>query len=820
MYKHSILIVIWALTALLLPTKSMGQYALSGIVTDSKTGDPLSGAHIVVDESYLATTTNTEGFYSFKKISGGEHIIRVSYVGYVSVSKQIMIRAKEILNVEMSPAVLISEEVVVSATRAGDKSPTTYENIDKDEIDPLNLGQDLPFLIETSPSVVVTSDAGTGVGYTGIRIRGTDITRINVTVNGIPLNDPESHGVWFVNMPDFASSLENIQIQRGVGTSGNGAAAFGATINMQTSRLNADPYGEISSSAGSYNTFKNSVRFGSGLLNGRWSLDGRLSKISSDGYIDRATSDLKSFYVSGAYYGEKSMLKLNVFSGKEKTYQAWNGVPKVRLNDDLAGMLRYEEHYLYTPQQTQEMINSDSRTYNIYTYENETDNYQQDHYQLLYSFEPATNWYLNAALHYTRGRGYYEQYKQDESFADYQLDEVILGGDTITETDLVRQKWLDNDFYGLTWSVQYNNQSRLRATIGGSWNQYEGDHFGKVVWLQYASNGDIGHEWYRNTGTKSDFNVYGKGTYEVVHNLSIYADLQYRHINYDIVGIHDDLRDLTQVHQYNFINPKAGLHYAINDASTIYASIAVANREPSRSGYRDADPGEVPKPETLLDYEVGYAYHSQMLALNANLYYMNYKDQLVLTGEINNVGDPIMKNVPGSYRAGIELSGKWRITKDIHWDANVTLSQNKIKEFVTYVDDWDNGGQIRQEIGETDLSFSPSIIMGSILNFKLIEGFEISLISNYVGRQYIDNTMAKSRSLDPYFVNDLLFNYNFHPGFMEEVSIYLKINNFLSETYESNAWVYRYYYLGQYWEMDGYFPQAPLNFMAGLTLTF
>ncbi len=818
MYKHSIHYVILAVAAILFSIQSLGQYSLTGIVTDAKTGDPLPGAHIVVDESYLATTTNAQGFYSFKRITGGEHTIRISFIGYVSVNKKVVVKGKEIMNVAMTPAVLMSDEVIVTATRSGEKSPTTYENIEKSEIEPVNLGQDLPFLIETSPSVVVTSDAGTGVGYTGIRIRGTDITRINVTVNGIPLNDPESHGVWFVNMPDFASSLENIQIQRGVGTSGNGAAAFGATINMQTTRLNTDPYGEITSSAGSYNTWKNSVRFGTGLLNGRWSVDGRLSKISSDGYIDRATSDLKSYYLSGAYYGEKSMVKLNVFSGKEKTYQAWNGVPKVRLNNDLAGMLRYEEHYLYTPEQTREMIQSDSRTYNLYTYENETDNYQQDHYQLLYSLEPASNWYINAALHYTRGRGYYEQYKEGEAFADYQLENVIIGNDTITETDLVRQKWLDNDFYGMTWSVQYDNHDRLRTTLGGSWNDYTGDHFGKVIWAEYASNGDIGHEWYRNTGSKSDFNIFGKANWEFVENLSFYGDLQFRRIRYDIDGIHDDLRDLTQSHEYNFWNPKAGLYYDLNESSSAYVSVAVANREPSRSGFRDADPGEVPEPEQLVDYELGYSYHAQKLVLNGNLYYMDYKDQLVLTGEINNVGDPIMKNVPESNRMGLELSGKWMISHDLEWDANLTLSQNKIRNFVTYVDDWDNGGQIRQDLGTTELSFSPSVIGSSIISYQLIRGFKISLISNYVSRQYIDNTMSESRNLDPYLVNDLIVDYTFEPAFMKEITIHVKLNNIFSEEYESNAWVYRYYYLGEFWEMDGYFPQAPLNVLAGVTL--
>ncbi|GAB4310624.1 MAG: TonB-dependent receptor [Bacteroidales bacterium] len=796
------------------------QFTLSGIVVDKNTGDPLSGAHVVVDETYLATTTNADGYYSFRKISAGRHTIRVSFVGYVTIREEIQVTGPGTRNFELQRSVVVSDEVVVSATRAGDFVPTTHQTVTRGQIEKENLGQDLPYLIRLTPSVVVTSDAGTGIGYTGIRIRGTDLSRINVTVNGIPLNDAESHGVWFVNMPDFASSLESIQIQRGVGTSTNGAAAFGATLNMQTTTMKSDPYAEASVSAGSYNTLKTNTRFGTGLIDGRWTFDGRLSRITTDGYIDRAFSNLKSFWVSGGLYGNKSMLKLNIFSGKEKTYQAWNGVPKVRLNDDREGMLRYGEHYLYTEEEVEHMLNSDSRTYNFYTYENETDNYQQDHYQLLYTLEPAKNWYVNAALHYTRGRGYYEQYKKDEDFADYLISPVVIGSDTVSSTDLVRRKWLDNHFYGFTWSVQYDNHNRLMATLGGSWNRYLGDHYGKVIWARYASVTEPGYQWYLNTGDKSDLNIYGKVSWSASEAFRLFGDLQLRSIQYSIEGTHDDLRDLTQSHDYLFFNPKAGIYYRVNDFSGLYGSVAVAHREPPRSGFRDADPGEVPRPEQLIGYELGYNLKSQDWQFEANLFYMNYKDQLVLTGEINNVGDAIRVNVPESFRAGLEMAAGWKITSFADWQVNATFSRNRIKNFTAWVDNWDEGGQISTELGDTPISFSPDFTAGSNLKITVAEGFSASLLSQYVSRQYIDNTGSEDRSLDPWFVNDLLLEYKISTGFIRGIDLFLKVNNLFSELYESNAWVYRYYYQGQYWEMDGYFPQAPAHFLAGVTLRF
>jgi len=715
------------------------------------------------------------------------------------------------LDFEMEPTFILEDEVIISALKVNQKSPITYKNIGKKDLKEVNLGQDIPYLIENTPSVVVTSDAGVGVGYTGIRIRGTDITRINVTLNGIPLNDPESNGVYWVDIPDLASSIEEMQIQRGVGTSTNGASAFGASINILTQKPDIDPYAEINASYGSFNTYKTNLSFGTGLIKNKWAFDGRVSKIASDGYIDRAWSDLKSFFLSGSYYGKNSLLKVNIFSGKEKTYQAWGGVPADKLETN--------------------------RTYNPYTYENEIDDYQQDHYHLIYSKEINNYLQLNAAAFYIKGKGYYEQYREGDDFSDYQLEPIeifdtliVIGSDTtlypdslITSTDFVRQKWLDNDFYGLTYSLVYEKDN-LKTIIGGAWNNYEGDHYGKVIWAKFMSNGNKDHEWYRNTGEKRDFNIFGKVEYQFSEKLNLYADLQYRSIKYSIDGIHDDLRDLTQQHSFDFINPKAGLFYELNNRNNCYFSFALANREPSRGDYRDADEGHMPTSEKLYDYELGYEYRSKNFLLNTNLYYMDYKEQLVLTGEINNVGDPIMTNVPKSYRAGIEITSGIKIWRMLRWDMNMTFSQNKIKDFTAFVDDydanWNYQGQQEEYLGKTDLSFSPNFIGNSNFTFTPYKNLDLSFITKYVGKQFIDNTSSDDRSLDSYLVNNFRIAYNFTTKLTKDIAVYLMVNNIFSEKYESNAWVYSYYLGNDRNNMFGYYPQAGINFLAGVSVRF
>ena len=795
----------------LIPALSMAQWRLSGTISNANNGETMPGAHIQLLGTKTITTTNAQGSYEFPDLQSGTYTIKVSYLGFESVKKTLQLNKDFILDIALKTAAIMEDAVIIHSTRAIDKTPTTFTNISREELKENDLGQDLPYMIAMTPSVVVTSDAGAGIGYTAMRIRGTDQSRINVTINGIPLNDPESQGVYWVDLPDFGSSVENMQIQRGVGTSTNGAAAFGATINLQTAKLNPKPYAEINSSGGSFNSLRNNVRFGTGLINGKFAFDGRLSKISSDGYVDRASSNLKSFFVSGAYYGKSTMLKLNIFSGKEITYQAWNGIPKELLDKNR----RFNPSGMYYGPDGDTLF-----------YDNQVDDYKQDHFQLFFAQKIGEKLNINAALHYTRGYGYYESYKESKKFGDFGLNDVIIGGDTITRSDMITRKYLDNHFYGGVFSINYEQQ-RLKLTLGGGANKYDGGHYGNIIWAQYASNGSIDRNWYDNDGIKKDANIYAKAHYLFTEKLNLFADLQYRYVDYSIQGTHDDLSDLSQEHQFNFINPKAGVHYAFNQEQSAYFSVAIANREPSRNNYRDADADHTPTSEKLTDYELGYELNKQAFSLNANLYYMQYKDQLVLTGDINNVGNPIMNNVPESYRAGIEIAAAVKISKKLRFDANMTLSQNKIKDFTEYVDNWDYWSdpehqplQISKNLGETDISFSPNIISGAALTFMPIKDFSIAWIAKYIGKQYIDNTSSDERSLDAYLLNNIRINYAIETTFIHRIEFFIALNNVLSEEYESNAWVYRYYSDGNEYEMNGYFPQAGFNVLGGVSFRF
>lgn len=810
------------LILLLTLSVSLFSQEIIGIVKN-QSGDPLIGANVVIKETFKGTATNAKGEFKFTKVKPDNYTFIISYLGYQTIEKEVT--SENLINIRfvLIPASILSEEVIVTATRAKENDPVSFTNIGREEIQKNNMGQDIPYLLRLTPSVVSTSDAGTGIGYTNFRIRGTDQNRINITVNGIPLNDSESHGVWFVNMPDFLSSVDNIQVQRGVGTSSNGAAAFGATLNLQTKTFNRDAYAEVNSFSGSFNTFRNSVSFGTGLLNDKFTFDGRVSKITSDGFVDRAESNLESVFLSGAYHTEKSILKFNYIRGHEKTYQAWNGVPKVRLENDAAGMQEYLDNWLYDQEEYDHMMNSDNRTYNFYTYENETDNYGQNHYQLFYSFEINSALHLNTAAHYTRGKGYYEQYKKDRDFVDYQLQDLIVGGDTIESTNLIQQKWLDNHFYGGVFSLDYQTE-KMNFQFGGGWNQYIGDHYGKVIWAEYASNGKIDHEWYTNQGDKIDYNIYAKFKYLLFDKLNTYIDLQYRGIKYSIDGIDDDLRDITQDHNFSFFNPKVGLFYQINDLQSTYLTFGLANREPNRGNYIDADPSKpLPIQETLYNIEFGYDIQYTRFILSSNIYYMSYKDQLVLTGEINDVGNPIMTNVDESYRLGLELSAGIKIFKNLRIGGNATLSQNKISNFTEYVDNWDNwetGEQDVNNLGETDLAFSPNIVANTNITYNAFKNFSAEFLSKYVGKQYIDNTSNINRSIDPYFVNDLKLTYTLKTNLIKEIGLSILINNIFNHEYESNAWVYRYITGGEEYVMDGYFPQAGINIFGGITLKF
>ena len=700
------------------------------------------------------------------------------------------------------------DEVSVNALRANDKTPMAFTNISKSEIKKSNLGQDLTYLISLTPSVVTTSDAGAGIGYTGLRIRGTDPSRINVTINGIPVNDSESQGVWWVNMPDFASSLDNIQIQRGVGTSTNGAAAFGASINLKTLALNKKAYTITNNSVGSFNTLKNNIEFGSGMLNNKFTFDGRLSRISSDGYIDRATSDLKSLYLQGAYFGKKSVLKAIVFSGQERTYQAWNGVPK---------------RYLDT-----------NRTFNSYTYENEVDNYNQTNYQLHYNEQLNSKTNIHLATHYTHGEGYFESEKLNQNLADYGLNNILIGSDTISSTDLVRRKWLNNDFGGITYSINHKNDL-VNLVVGGANNVYSGQHYGNVIWAQYMSNGLYNHQYYKNIATKYDNNVFIKTNFQASEKTSLFLDLQSRNIEYEFNGSDIDGNIGVQEVKLDFFNPKFGLSHKMNEEQLLYGSFAVANKEPNRSDYIESSPNSRPLHETLYDTEIGFKYNTKDFKFNANAYIMNYDNQLIKTGEINDVGYFTSENVKKSFRRGIEIEGSILLSKKLAWAANMTLSENKIDTFIQYIDSWDTGGQQETIYTETDLAFSPSIIWASQLTYNFQDNLSLDFITKYVGEQFIDNSSSEDRKLDDYLVNNLRLSYSFNSKIFNYARLSLQINNLFDEEYVSSAWIYRFvsngydpseddHYVtkgsdGGY-NMAGYFPEATRNYLIGLTLGF
>ena len=703
----------------------------------------------------------------------------------------------------------VLDEVNVNALRAGEKTPVAFTNISKAEIEKGNLGQDLPYLISLTPSVVTTSDAGTGVGYTGFRIRGADPTRINVTVNGIPLNDSESQGVWWVNMPDFASSIGSIQIQRGVGTSTNGSAAFGASVNLKTDGLNKEAYAITNNSVGSFATLKNNIEFGTGLIKDKFAFDGRLSKISSDGYIDRASSDLKSLYLQGAYFGKNSVLKAIVFSGHERTYQAWNGVP---LN------------YLDT-----------NRTFNSYTYENEVDNYEQTHYQLHYSKQMSNVTNFNIAGHYTHGEGYYEQEKLGEDLADYGLDNIFLTNDTITSTDLIRRKWLNNDFGGFTYSLNHT-MGDLNLTFGGASSRYSGQHYGNVIWAQYASNASFNHQYYWNKAEKFDHNFFAKANYKYSEATNLYIDLQRRRIDYVFEGLDAEENSAEQEVNLEFFNPKFGFHHTLNKNQALYASFGVANKEPNRSDYTESTPDSRPTHETLYDTEIGYKQVGNKMTFGANLYFMNYENQLVMTGKMNDVGERTHVNVAESFRKGIEIEGTYKLTNKLTWAANMTLSENKIvTPFIEHVDNWDTWGVYEVSHKNTDLAFSPNVIWTSQLNYKLDKNTSIDFISKYVGEQFIDNTSSEDRMLNDYLVNHLRVSYEWDSKIFKTAKVSLQVNNLLNNEYVNNAWVYRF--ISDGWDpsgddhyvnadsergynMAGYYPQATRNYLLGLTLGF
>ena len=671
------------------------------------------------------------------------------------------------------------DDVLVSAVRVTTKTPVSFSNLTKKDFQFRNLGQDVPILMNFMPSVVTTSDAGNGVGYTGIRVRGSDATRVNVTINGIPYNDAEGSGTYFVNLPDFASSVESLQLQRGVGTSTNGAGAFGASLNMLTESYSKKSFGEISNSGGSFNTRKSTVKFSTGLMNDHFEIAGRLSQINSDGYIDRASSNLKSYFLQGTYVGKTTLIKALVFGGKEKTYQSWYGVDA----ETLAGDRTFNFAGMYT-----------DAFGNTRFYDNQTDNYQQDHYQLHWNEKVSSKWNTNLAVHYTKGKGYYEEYQNNQSFADYGLTPLVVNGTTIDATDLIRQKWLDNDFYGTTFSANYKD-NKVDFIFGGAYNQYNGKHFGKVIWARYASTSELGDHYYDNYGNKNDGNVFAKVNYQLTTKWSLYGDLQYRQVQYQANGVAAGLVNDT----FHFFNPKAGLNYTLNAKNILYFSYARANREPNRTDYE----GGTVKPEKLNDYELGWRFTTEKVKWNTNIYYMAYKDQLILTGNLDAVGNPIRSNSEKSYRLGLEVDATISLSKQVSIRPNVTLSQNK------NIDLNIDGASF----GNKNIAYSPNVVAGNIFVYQPTNGLQIAVASKFVGDQYLNNIELKEAKLPNYFVNDLNVSYQIYPKSIFKSIVFTGLcNNILSKKYSSNGYMYDIY--------PYYYPQAGRNFLIGMTLKF
>jgi iron complex outermembrane receptor protein len=690
---------------------------------------------------------------------------------------------------------LLLQPIEIKSVRANDKAPFTKTNLTKKDIEKVNLGQDLPFILNQTPSVVINSDAGNGVGYTGIRIRGTDATRINMTINGIPYNDAESQGIYFVDLPDIVSSVNSIQVQRGVGTSSNGAGAFGATINLSTNEINDKSYAELNNSYGSFNTWKNTLKFGSGLLGKNFTVDGRLSKISSDGYVDRASTDLKSFYVSTAWLSSKSSLRLNIFSGKEKTYQSWYGVSAT----DLA---------------TNRTYNAAGTEKSGDPFSNQTDNYWQTHYQLFYNHKINNIWGFNVAAFFTKGYGYYEEYKASQKFSDYGLPDYRSGTQVIKQTNLVRQLWLDNNFYGGIFSLQQQT-NKTQLTIGGGWDKYDGKHYNLITYAEVGVPKD--YRYSDLIANKQDLNIYTKLQQQLSSHWQGFADIQAKAIKYNINGFKNNPQLIINKN-YLFINPKFGVTYN-NKNYQAYLSYSMAGKEPNRDDF-EAGLNQLPRAEILHDVELGVEKKTSGYSFGATAYYMYYYNQLVLTGKINDVGSYTRTNTPSSYRMGLEFSGKADLLQWLNATANIAFSRNKIKDFTEYIDDYDNGGQKTFQYHNTDISFSPNIVAGATINFIPFRNTEVSLLSKYVGREFLDNTAQVSRSLDPFYVQDARASFKLNNKIAKEINFVLQVNNIFDKKYEPNGYTFSYFSSGSVATENFYFPMAGTNFMAAINIKF
>jgi iron complex outermembrane receptor protein len=673
------------------------------------------------------------------------------------------------------------DEVFVKSVRVDSKAPITHSNVGKDDIRKRNLGQDIPILLNYLPSVVSSSDAGAGVGYTYLRVRGSDATRINVTINGIPYNDPESQGTFWVNLGDFASSVESLQLQRGVGTSTNGSGAFGASLNILTDGISKESGAEISNSFGSFGTQKNTIKFTTGLLNNHFEFSGRLSKIYSDGYVDRAFTNLKSYFLQGSYVDDNTVIKAITFGGKEKTYQSWYGLTKSQLQED--------------------------RTQNPYTYDNETDNYWQDHYQFHWNEKLNSNWVTNLGLNYTRGKGYFEQYKEGRSAADYNN---LINDDS----DVIVRRWLNNHFYVVNANATYK-KNNLEVVSGLSFSDYTNDHYGELIWgSDLASGVSVRDRYYLSISDKSDISIFSKAIFNISDVFQAYIDLQTRFVNYSTTGLTSDINTIDIDENFTFFNPKVGLTYNLNSLNSLYFSFSRANREPNRNDY-ESNPNDV-RHEELNDFEFGWRHETQKLRLNANLYFMQYKNQLVLTGALDNVGEYLRENVEKSYRLGLELDLNLILSNQFSINSNLAISKNKVQDLTINRD-----GESRN-LGDTNIAFSPNVITTNSIQFNPNDNLRVSLIGKFVGDQYMSNTDTEASRLDDYFVTDLNFSYSFPVNSIFKKIIFSgMINNIFDLEYVDRGFTYLDTWSGPVsQEIQGYYPQATRNFLLGASFIF
>ena len=723
----------------------------------------------------------------------------MKYYAFIFLLSATILQAQEKL--QDTTKIQALEQVYLNGVRVATDSPITHSNLTKQDLAKRNLGQDIPVLLNYLPGVVTTSDAGAGVGYTGIRVRGSDATRVNVTINGIPYNDSESQGTFWVNLPDFASSIESLQLQRGVGSSTNGSGSFGASLNIDTDRSSKDAYAQIANSYGSFDTRKHSVKFSTGLLNDRVEISGRVSNITSDGYIDRASSDLKSYFLQGSYKTDNTFIKALVFGGREVTYQSWFGIDEQTLSTNPtfnpAGMYSDEDG-------------------TVRFHQNQVDDYDQDHYQLIWNERYNNNWSTSATLNYTKGSGFFEEYKEDASLDFHGLLPITIDGETSTESDLVRRRWLENNFYALSANANYKDEN-WDTTTGVFYSYYQGLHFGEVIWATNFTGPNLGDRYYSGTGDKHELTAFSKASYKINNSWSVFGDLQMRIVNYKTAGLTSDKVNMVVDEQYEFFNPKFGASYSLNQGNQLYVSYGRASREPRRSDFEQG----VFTPEILDDYELGWRFTGENNTLSANLYYMDYKDQLVLTGQLDDSGGFIRETSGNSYRAGLEVEGDFRVLKQLHVRPNIALSSNKNKDYTTSRD-----GEL-VNLGTTNISFSPSFIAGNSIDYSPTQNLQIALLSKYVGEQYLGNIDSQTSKLDAYFLNDFSVNYTITKlSFAKSLVLQGLVNNIFDVKYISNGYFYTYdddfSTPGTVTTIEGagFYPQAGINFLVGATLTF